>query len=252
MGEGVEGGFLMIEEIGRVSFIRMRIEEWKETDPLLEDKKGFFEFIEASDPGKVRVKDTEAWLKYQKEAKRKRITVRELLFDKARVAIPPAKKVAKKQRFQVITECPVHLKPVYLIIEALSPEEAGDTALGMRVSCPWGGIEEAHDFVVEKVLGVSVYPWKPPVTVSSAPIPSVEVKEMITSELGERFWILSRKGTRDFEEIQRGVEEAVRLTPVPAPPARGAATAGSVMLVLLLLVAVSAGGYYLWKRFKSS
>ncbi|GAI43004.1 unnamed protein product, partial [marine sediment metagenome] len=88
----------MLEEIGRVSFIRERIEEWKETDPLLENKKGFLEFVEASDPGKVRVKDTEAWLKYQKEAKRKRITVRELLFDKARTAIPPAKRVEKKER----------------------------------------------------------------------------------------------------------------------------------------------------------
>lgn len=242
----------MIEEIGRVSFIRERVEEWKETDPLLENKTGFLEFIEASDPGKVLVKDTEAWLKYQKEAKRKRITVRELLFDKARAAIPPAKRVAKKERFQVVTLCPIHRKNVYLIIEALSPEEAGDKALGMKVSCPWGGVEEAHVFEVTEVLGVSVYPWKPPVTVSAAPIPSVEVKEMITSELGERFWILSREGQRDFEEIQRGVEEAVRLTPVPAPPARGAATAGSVMLVLLLLVAVSAGGYYLYKKFKSS
>ncbi|GAH15016.1 unnamed protein product [marine sediment metagenome] len=157
------------------------------------------------------------------------------------------------QRFQIVTTCPIHDRPVYLIINASSPEEAGDKALGMRVSCPWGGIEEAHDFVVEKVLGVSVYPWRPPVTVSAAPIPSVEVKEMITSELGERFWILSRKGQDEFGEIQRGVEEAVRLAPVSTPPTtRGAVTAGSVMLVLLLMLAVSAGGYYLYKRFKSS
>ncbi|GAI12035.1 unnamed protein product, partial [marine sediment metagenome] len=98
----------------------------------------------------------------------------------------------------------------------------------------------------------SVYPWTPPVTVSAAPIPSVEVKEMITSEIGERFWILSKKGSKDFEEIQKGVEEAVRLAPVPTPAARGAATAGSVMVVLLLVLAVSAGGYYLYKRFKRS
>jgi len=121
----------------------------------------------------------------------------------------------------------------------------------MRVSCPWGGIEELHDFVIEQVLSVSVYPWTPPVMVSAVPIPSAVVKEMTTTELGERFWILSKKGSRDFEEIQRGVEEAVRLAPV-STPARGAATAGSVMVVLLLVLAVSAGGYYLYKRFKRS
>ncbi len=241
----------MLEEIGRVSFIHMKIKEWQETDPLLENKKGFLDFMAVSDLGKIRVKDTKAWLKYQKEARRKRITVRELLFDRARAAIPPAKRVVTKERFQVITECPVHARPVYLIVEALSIEEARDKVLGMTVTCPWGGIEELHDFVVTEVLGVSVHPWRPPVTVSAAPIPSVEVKEMTTSELGERFWILSKKGSRDFEEIQRGVEEAVRLVPVPAPAAaRGAATAGSVMIVLLLVLAVSAGGYYLWKRFK--
>ena len=157
-----------------------------------------------------------------------------------------------KGRFQVIATCPIHDRPVYLIIEAPGLEEAKEKALGMRVSCPWGGVEEAHTFVVEKVLSVSVYPWVPPVTVSAGPIPSVVVKEMITSDLGERFWILSRKGQSDFEEIQREVRQVARLTPVLEPAKRGTATVGSAVLIALLVIGVSAGGYYLWKRFKGS
>jgi len=158
---------------------------------------------------------------------------------------------ALKGKYQVITECPIHLKPVYIIVDAGSLEEAEDLVLGRTYQCFWGGAEEAHDFVVEKVLGVSVYPWVPPVTVSAGPIPSSVVKEMITSDIGERFWILSRKGQGDFEEIKREVEGVVRLTPVPAP-ARGSASVGSAVVIALLVIGVSAGGYYLWKRFKKS
>lgn len=78
--------------------------------------------------------------------------------------------------FEVIVECPVHKKPVYLAIEAGTPDEAIKKALGMTVSCPWGPIDElGHNFVVgfrrgrEEILGVSALPWKPPVLVSAAP-----------------------------------------------------------------------------------
>lgn len=142
---------------------------------------------------------------------------------------------------------------MYLIIDARSLEEARLKALGMKVSCPWGPLnEKTHDFVVKNILGVSVYPWKPPVTISSIPIPSVVVKEMITSEIGERFWVLSKKGEDDFEEIKRKTEEIIRLTPVPTTTRRGTATVGSAVLIALLVIGVSVGGYYLWKRFKGS
>ena len=68
--------------IGRLEFILNKIEEWKNRDPELEDKEGFLNFIESSDLGKYRVKNTKIWLKYHKEARQKRITVKELLFDK--------------------------------------------------------------------------------------------------------------------------------------------------------------------------
>ena len=68
--------------IGRLEFILGKIEEWKKRDPELEDKKGFLNFIESSDQGKYRVKNTKIWLKYHKEARQKRITVKELLFDR--------------------------------------------------------------------------------------------------------------------------------------------------------------------------
>jgi len=244
----------MAEEIGRISFIRERIGEWKESDPLLENKEGFLEFIEFSEPGKVPVKDSERWVDYLKKARRKHITVSELLFDWTKAAIPPPVKMkVEKRRFQVITTCPIHDRPVYLIVEALGLEEAAEKALGKTVSCPWGPIDtETHDFVVEKVLSVTFYPWTPPVTVSAAPIPSAVVREMTTSELGERFWILSRKGQEEFGEIQRGVEEAVRLAPVSTPTERRGG--GSVIAVLILLGLSLPVAYLLyrwWKERKS-
>ena len=238
----------LLEEIGRISFIRMKLEEWKETDPLLENKTGFLDFIEASEPGKVRVKDTEAWLKYQKEARRKRVTVSEMLFDKARAAIPLAKRVAKKERFQAITICPLHLKPVYIILEAPGLLEAREKALGMEVTCPWGGLEETHKFRVEKVLGVSPFPWRPESSVSAVPIVSSVVKEITTTSLGERFWILSKRGQDEYKKIGEEVEAATTLTPVPTTkPSRGAAPVGGVILIALIVIVVS---YGLYRKFK--
>ena len=68
--------------IGRLEFILEKIEEWKKRDPELEDKQGFLTFIESFDPGKYWVKNTRIWLTYHKEARQKRITVKELLFDR--------------------------------------------------------------------------------------------------------------------------------------------------------------------------
>lgn len=150
-------------------------------------------------------------------------------------------------KFQVIVECPRHQKNIYLIVDARSIEEAEKKVLGREISCPWGGIAEAHDFVVTEVLGVTPFPWTPPRTVSTVPISSVEVKEFTTTDLGERFWILSRKGQREFREIEESLRVAPRLAPVEGVRARGGASIVGLLLVLLLLVPV---GYYLYKKFK--
>jgi hypothetical protein len=71
--------------------------------------------------------------------------------------------------WQVVTECPIHKQPVFLIVEADTQEDAINNALDMVVHCPWGPINgSSHNFVVgfrggrEEIIGVSPYPWSPP------------------------------------------------------------------------------------------
>ena len=149
------------------------------------------------------------------------------------------------QRFQVVTLCPVHDRPVYLIIDASSMEEAEQMVLGMTVSCPWGGVSEAHSFVVEKILSVMRYPWEPPVTVSTAVVPSVVTKEVITSTLGEHFYILSEKGETRFTEMKQAAERQVTLAPAQR---RGGGTA---LTALILLGLVIPPAYLLYRRWKN-
>jgi len=94
--------------IGRLEFILEKMEEWKNRDPELEDKQGFLNFIESSDPGKYCVKNTEIWLKYHKEARQNHITVKELLFDRMKnfqkiIMIEDTKK-AIKSIIDIVTE----------------------------------------------------------------------------------------------------------------------------------------------------
>ena len=150
------------------------------------------------------------------------------------------------QRYQVVTECPIHRKPVYLLVDASSMAEARKKALGIKVSCPWGPIDEvSHSFVVEKILSVMRYPWKPPVTVSTAVVPSVVTKEVITSTLGEHFYVLSEKGKTRFTEIEQAAEQQVTLAPTQR---RGGGTA---LTALLLLGLILPSGYLLYRRWKN-
>lgn len=78
--------------------------------------------------------------------------------------------------WEVIVECPVHKKPVYIAVEAISMEEAEKKVLGMTIDCPWGPIDaKGHKFVVgfrggrKEILGVSSLPWMPATIVSAAP-----------------------------------------------------------------------------------
>ncbi len=66
----------------RLSFILSQIEEWKKQDTELRDKEGFLSFIKKCDFGQYPVGDTRVWMKYIKEAKKKRMTVKELVFEK--------------------------------------------------------------------------------------------------------------------------------------------------------------------------
>ncbi len=66
----------------RLSFILSQIEEWKKQDTELRDKEGFLSFIKKCDLGQYPVVDTRVWMKYIKEAKKKRMTVKELVFEK--------------------------------------------------------------------------------------------------------------------------------------------------------------------------
>jgi hypothetical protein len=50
----------------------------------LVNKKGFLEYLETSEIGRYKVGNTEIWLRYYSEARKKGITIAELLFDKAR------------------------------------------------------------------------------------------------------------------------------------------------------------------------
>ena len=97
--------------IGRLEFIIRKIEEWKKRDPELEDKQGFLNFIESSNPGKYQVKNTKIWLQYHKEARQKRVTVKELLFDRM-----------NKIQKTIISE-PTE-KPIKDVIDVVSEDEA--------------------------------------------------------------------------------------------------------------------------------
>jgi hypothetical protein len=72
---------------GRLSVLLEKIDEWMEVDPDLEDKAGFLRHYEECNPGQFPVPYTETWIKYYKQAKKKGITVAELLFEKRRTLL---------------------------------------------------------------------------------------------------------------------------------------------------------------------
>jgi hypothetical protein len=69
---------------GRLSALLEKIDEWMEVDPDLEDKEGFLRHYEECNPGQFPVPYTKIWIKYYRQARKKGITVAELLFDKRR------------------------------------------------------------------------------------------------------------------------------------------------------------------------
>ena len=68
------------QEIGRIPAIHHHINLWQKNDPMLKDSKGFIDYLKTYDIGCHRVIDTEKWLKYLKESRKKKITVAEIIF----------------------------------------------------------------------------------------------------------------------------------------------------------------------------
>jgi len=62
------------QEISRIPAIHHHINLWQKNDPMLTDSKVFVDYLKTCDIGCHRVQDTEKWLKYLKESRKKKIT----------------------------------------------------------------------------------------------------------------------------------------------------------------------------------
>jgi len=103
--------------------------------------------------------------------------------------------------FEVIVECPIHKKPLYIKVRAADVEEAKKKVLDKTANCPW---KPFHKFVVgfrageKEILAVYPLAWLPAeeegiVSVSPSieavpPIPPTPLESMyyVDSELAER------------------------------------------------------------------
>ena len=65
----------------RFAAIHDVISEWQKQDPRLNDEKGFLEYLKTRDIGQFNVGNTKRWLEYLREAKKRRVTVEEILFE---------------------------------------------------------------------------------------------------------------------------------------------------------------------------
>ena len=65
----------------RFTAIHDEITEWQKQDPKLSDKESFLEYIGTRDIGQFNVGDTKRWMEHYKKAKKRGITVAELLFE---------------------------------------------------------------------------------------------------------------------------------------------------------------------------
>jgi len=65
----------------RFAAIHDEITERMKHDPRLNDKKGFLEHLKSCDVGQFNVGDTRRWMEYYRKAKKRGVTVAELLFE---------------------------------------------------------------------------------------------------------------------------------------------------------------------------
>jgi hypothetical protein len=68
----------------RLSAVLFHIEQWRETDPNLECPKGFLNYLTTCDIEQLKIGNTKVWMNYLNEAKKKGLTIAELLFLKQR------------------------------------------------------------------------------------------------------------------------------------------------------------------------
>ena len=69
------------EEYGRLSVIYQHLDYWKTRDPEYLDKIGFISYLRNCDLGCYPVNDKGKWLKLRREARQKKCTIPEILFD---------------------------------------------------------------------------------------------------------------------------------------------------------------------------
>ena len=65
----------------RFAAIHDEITEWMKHDSRLNDKKGFLEHLKSCDMDQFNVSDTRRWMEYYQKAKKRGVTVAELLFE---------------------------------------------------------------------------------------------------------------------------------------------------------------------------
>ena len=79
----------------RFSAILHFIEKWQENDPKLERKEEFLSFIKTCDLGYFNVGDTRVWMNYYKKAKKNKISIAELLFERKKKILNTKKREDK-------------------------------------------------------------------------------------------------------------------------------------------------------------
>lgn len=93
----------------RLSAILFYIEQWRDTDPNLECKEGFLNYLTTCEIGYFNVGNTKVWMNYHKEAKKQGVTIPELLFEKQRRILslqPRAEKKPIEKRIFVLNQEP--------------------------------------------------------------------------------------------------------------------------------------------------
>jgi hypothetical protein len=91
----------------RLSAILFYIEQWRDSDPNLEHKDGFLNYLTTCDIGQFNEGNTQIWMNYQKEAKKKGVTIPEILFEKQRLILslePRSDKKPIEERVFVLSQ----------------------------------------------------------------------------------------------------------------------------------------------------
>jgi hypothetical protein len=88
-------------------------------------------------------------------------------------------------KWLLIIICPIHLKEVQLIVDAISQEDAITKTIGKTYHCPWHPV---HDFIIEEnhIVATVKYPYTKYPKVTVAPGKKEEVPEWLKGAWRER------------------------------------------------------------------